>query len=560
VSARLLLAGEVQPLVRNLPICPDAVSVFGSLCDNGRREGTLMLESADTTAPTGEKSLLVLKSALALRCRNREVEVVAHTSNGQALRSWLTSLPFNAQIVQEDEQVTKFSFAPPPADGDPLARLCAPSPIDVPRALMQRLRPVGAEALTMPLLVGTFSYDLLGIIEDLPEAHTDPLQWPDFELWFAERMLWIDHRRERSLLVAFAVGGQNAERNYNDAAEATAVLADEIAALAVNKTNKRHAAASAQVSGAADTADTVDTNETPTNAAAISGTEAKGFTVDCSDEEFGALVKQLKGHIVAGDVFQIVASRTFSARCDNPLAAYHQLRAIDATPYMFYLAGSAGILFGASPETAVRVHSQPRQVEIRPIAGTRARARRPDGTIDLDLDSRLEAELRLDEKELAEHMMLVDLARNDAARVCKPATRTVHRLLGIEKYAYVMHLVSHITGELRDDFDALHAYMATANMGTLVGAPKIEAARLLRRYEATRRGPYGGAVGYLTCDGRMDTAIVIRSTVVKGNTAFVRAGAGIVFDSQPQAEADESKRKAQAVLNAIERSSRKEPE
>jgi anthranilate synthase component 1 len=213
--------------------------------------------------------------------------------------------------------------------------------------------------------------------------------------------------------------------------------------------------------------------------------------------------------------------------------------------------GTDSIVFGASPETAVKVSGSPRRVTIRPIAGTAARGRTAQGSIDADLDTRREAALRLDEKETAEHMMLVDLARNDVARVSRPGTRQVTRLLTVDRYAHVMHLVSEVQGELAPGLDALHAYAAAMNMGTLVGAPKIRAAEILREVEPTRRGAYGGAAGYLTQDGEMDTAIVIRAAVVRDGIARVRAGAGIVFDSDPVTEAAETRRKAEAVLRAI---------
>jgi anthranilate synthase component 1 len=167
------------------------------------------------------------------------------------------------------------------------------------------------------------------------------------------------------------------------------------------------------------------------------------------------------------------------------------------------------------------------------------------------LDARLQAALMTDAKELAEHMMLVDLARNDVARVSRPGTRRVSELLAVDRYQHVMHLVSEVQGELADGLDALHAYAASLNMGTLVGAPKIRAAELLREREADKRGPYGGAVGYLTHDGEMDTAIVIRSALVREGRALVRAGAGVVLDSDPAAEAAETRRKAAAVIEAI---------
>jgi anthranilate synthase component 1 len=237
--------------------------------------------------------------------------------------------------------------------------------------------------------------------------------------------------------------------------------------------------------------------------------------------------------------------------CGDPFAAYRALRTLNPSPYMFYLCHDNFALFGASPESSVKVDGKTRRVEISPIAGTRRRGLRDDGSLDADLDGRIEAELRLDEKENAEHMMLVDLARNDVARVSKPGTRHVADLLRTERYSHVMHLVSRVCGELSDGLDALHAYQASMNMGTLTGAPKIKAMQLLRHYEGGRRGHYGGAVGYLRGDGSFDTAIVIRAALVQNGAAHIRAGAGIVHDSAPLLEADETRRKAEAVLRAI---------
>jgi anthranilate synthase component 1 len=205
------------------------------------------------------------------------------------------------------------------------------------------------------------------------------------------------------------------------------------------------------------------------------------------------------------------------------------------------------VLFGASPETSVRLYREEGwpTVEVRPIAGTR-----PRGTT-ADEDDRFEAEMRLDEKEMAEHMMLVDLARNDVARISIPGTRRVAKLLTVERYARVMHLVSSVTGKLAIGFDALDALAACLNVGTLTGAPKIRATQLLRQTERTKRGPYGGAIGWVNGAGMMDTAVVIRSAVVRDGIAFVRAGAGVVYDSDPKAEADETRRKASALLSIL---------
>ena len=218
---------------------------------------------------------------------------------------------------------------------------------------------------------------------------------------------------------------------------------------------------------------------------------------------------------------------------------------------MFYLNTQNTVLMGSSPELNLRVSGTDKPyVEIRPIAGTKPRGR-IGSEIDGDTDFRYEAELKLDRKELAEHIMLVDLARNDISRVAEPGTRFVTELLTVEKYDSVQHLVSNVKGKLRSSLDALSAYLATMNMGTLTGAPKIEAMKIIRRFEKTKRGYYGGAVMYLTVDGQFDSCITIRSLQVKDGLAYVRAGAGIVHDSVPKTEFEETEHKARSCLRAI---------
>ena len=272
------------------------------------------------------------------------------------------------------------------------------------------------------------------------------------------------------------------------------------------------------------------------------------------DETYKQDVVDLKANILSGDIFQVVPSRTFSLPCPDPLTAYAQLKISNPSPYMFYMQDADFTIFGASPESAIKYEKSSNQVEIYPIAGTRPRGKRANGEIDPDLDSRIELNLREDDKEKAEHIMLVDLARNDVAKVSRPGTRFVKDLLKVDRYSHVMHLVSRVVGQLRDDLDALHAYQACMNMGTLVGAPKVSAATLIRQVEKKRRGSYGGAVGYLNGNGDMDTCIVIRSAFVKNDRAYIQAGAGVVYDSDPQSEANETRTKAQAVINAVRRS------
>ena len=272
---------------------------------------------------------------------------------------------------------------------------------------------------------------------------------------------------------------------------------------------------------------------------------------DADDATFRADVEKLQRKIHAGDIYQVVPARSFALECPSALAAYRTLRDTNPSPYMFYVRGDGYELFGASPESNLRFTPEDRGVQLYPIAGTRPRGLRPDGSISHELDIRNELEMRTDHKEIAEHTMLVDLARNDLARVAVPRSRQVAELLQVDRYSRVMHLVSRVTAKLHSDFDALDAYRACMNMGTLTGAPKLRATELVRQTEGTRRGSYGGAVGYLRGDGAMDNCIVIRSAYVQDGTAVVQAGAGVVKDSVPQAEADETVHKAYAVLNAI---------
>lgn len=520
--------GEILALSRSLDAYPDPVALYAACTDGGARADTLLLESADLVAKSAEQSLVMTRAALRLTCRGREVEVRALSANGAGALGWIAErLRARAELRTEEDALTA-SFPPAPHDASEDTRLAAPAPLDAVRAAILGVRVLGGPPVA-PLCLGTFAYDLLGVYERLPAAAHNPTGWPDFELWVAEELVVIQHRARRTTILRYVLGGPRAAAAYHDAERALGDLVETCRRI------------DTVVPAKAVTQRDVE----PLDPRLRGNDEA---VPDLDDAASPELVTQLKTHIVKGDVFQIVASRSFSAPCPDPLAAYTRLRALNPSPYMFFLHGAAGVLFGASPESALTVRRDPtgaRRVAISPIAGTRPRG------FDADLDTRIEAELRLDEKEIAEHMMLVDLARNDVARVSKPGTRAVTRLLDVVRYSHVMHLVSLVSGELRAELDALHAYVATMNMGTLTGAPKLEAATLLRRYEPARRGPYGGAVGYLTADGELDTCIVIRSAHVAGGVARVRAGAGIVYDSDPAAEATETRRKADAVLAAI---------
>jgi anthranilate synthase component 1 len=275
-------------------------------------------------------------------------------------------------------------------------------------------------------------------------------------------------------------------------------------------------------------------------------------TTDTNQQEYEEMVRQAQKHILDGDIFQVVLSRTKIEPCtDEPLDVYKRLRELNPSPYMFYINTPNTALLGSSPELNLRVSgTENRSVEIRPIAGTKPRGR-VGGKLDEDIDFRYEAELKIDRKELAEHMMLVDLARNDIARVAEPGSRVVTELLTVEKYESVQHLVSNVKGTLANNLDALSAYLATMNMGTLTGAPKIEAMKIIRQLEKTKRGYYGGAVMYLTVDGQFDSCITIRSLQMKDNKAYIRVGAGIVHDSVPKTEFEETEHKAGSCIRAL---------
>jgi len=527
--------GTARALTRRLAAPADRLALYAALSDGGTRADTMLLETL------AGPSLILDRAALRIECRGGEVVLTRLTAGGDALmRIAARSLPERVAAHEADRLILRF---PRTASDDAEQRLLAPSPFDVLRALTSGIRSDTPEEPFTLALMGVVAFDHVDLFEDLPAPAEDRLNFPDFIFWAAESLVVAEPALAPRLVCAsFGSDAAEAERTQNDAAErltglaarcaSTTVRAEPVEALSflpAAEKEKGRASTSSARTGLGGSLD-------PT-----------GAVPDLDDSEYAALVSRMKEHVLAGDVYQIVPSRTFAAPCPDPLAAFAAVRALDRSPYMFFVASPDHILFGASPETSVRVKREDGwpSIEVKPIAGTRPRG------ADHDEDDRMEADLRLDQKEVAEHMMLVDLARNDVARVSIPGTRRVANLMTVERYARVMHLVSSVKGNLAIGYDALHALQACLNVGTLSGAPKIRATQLLRGAERTKRGPYGGAVGWLSGEGAMDTGVVIRSAVVKDGTAYVRAGAGVVHDSDPQAEADETRRKASAILSAI---------
>ncbi|MBO9491478.1 anthranilate synthase component 1 [Endozoicomonas sp. G2_1] len=498
----------------------DPLAVYQKLCSN--KTNTVLLESAEIDQKHQLKSLLLVDAALKIVCHGQSVTFTPLSDNGQS------ALAFAKHSLEQTDGVAELTttnnqlivhFAQPLAELDEKSRLLATNPFQALR-LFTELDGAKQHPFSV-FLGGALAFDMIATSEPLPSVNESDNTCPDYVFYLAETLIAIDHESQTTELIGNAFS--RCEQIKNDVQQQLTQL---------QKALDQNFSATQQV---------VDKNAQPVE-----------VTCDFTDQEFCTMVEQLKEHVCAGDIFQVVPSRTFSLACDNPLTAYQVLKARNPSPYMFFLQDDDFCMFGASPESSLKYQVSNRQVELYPIAGTRPRGFDANGRLSPDLDSRIELDLRLDKKELSEHIMLVDLARNDIARVSQPGTRHVADLLKVDRYSHVMHLVSRVCGTLSEDLDALHAYQACMNMGTLSGAPKVRATELIRQFEGKRRGSYGGAVGYFTGTGEMDTCIVIRSAFVNNGIAQVQAGAGVVYDSNPQAEADETRQKAQAVISAIQ--------
>jgi anthranilate synthase component 1 len=504
-----LKSGEAMALYRQLPGSHDPLQLYRKMSGNGGAN-TLLFENAAGHA------MILAAAAVRVTCRNGEVLVQSIGDGGPDVIEAL-AVKLTDRVVARTDGELRLRFERSNSS-DLEERLLAPSPFDVLRALTRFPSSSPEERFTI-FCGGVVSFDHVDLFEELPQPASDPLAYPDFEFWLSEGLVLVEPSGKARILSTFF--------GSDDSGRGTRAYHSAVARL-----DALYELAQATFEVPAEQPSTANDNEP---------------VPDLSDAEYADLVVRVKENIAAGDVYQIVPSRTFRVPCADPLAAYARQRESDPSPYMFFVSGAEHILFGASPETSVKVWrtSGTPMVEVKPIAGTRRRGETADE------DDRLEADLRLDVKEGAEHIMLVDLARNDVARVSAPGTRRVAKLLTVERYARVMHLVSSVTGELADGLDCLDALQSCLNVGTLSGAPKLRATELLREYEATKRGPYGGAVGWLSGTGEMDTGVVIRSAVVKDGQAYVRAGAGVVHDSDPRAETEETRQKASAVLAAL---------
>lgn len=346
-------------------------------------------------------------------------------------------------------------------------------------------------------LVGYFSYDMVRFFEKLPSLVKDCEGFPDAHFIIPEHLLCFDHVRKETFLISCG----REDRKVEKIAEGNAEIGDF---------------------------------------------SVKDTKPDMSKKEFEKCVSRAKEYIKEGDIFQVVLSRQLSASYDgDALQFYDVLRGINPSPYMFYLDFGDVKIAGSSPEMLVRLRDG--ELTLRPIAGTRQRGKSAEE------DEKLKLEMLLDEKERAEHTMLVDLGRNDLGRVAEYGTVQVNELMGIEKYSHVQHIVSNITAALQKGRDAFDVLRATFPAGTVTGAPKIRAMEIIEELEKTRRGPYAGGVGYFDFSGNLDFAIAIRTMFAKNGTAYFQAGAGIVADSVPEREFYETENKLKALTSTIER-------
>jgi anthranilate synthase component I len=411
-------------------------------------------------------------------------------------------------IIEEDGQRCEFESAV-----DPLTEL---------QRLMARFRAVDLPGLP-PFTggaVGYLGYDAVRFFEPtVGNPPPDQLGLPEMVFLITDTFLVFDHRFRRLKIFANAfVEGTRVEQAYDLAAQKIRRIVDKL-----EQPTKTQLMNTAPI--------------------AVSPSPQSNTT----REEFHEMVRKAKGHIEAGDIFQMVPSQRFEANFKgNPLTLYRALRFINPSPYMFCLRlGERFALVGSSPEVHVRLRG--RSVEIRPIAGTRKR-----GATSAE-DDDLAEELLADPKERAEHLMLVDLARNDVGRISEYGTVKVTEFMTVERYSHVMHIVSNVIGELDRSYTAYDVMRATFPAGTVSGAPKVRAMQLIYEFEKSKRGVYAGAVGYFGFDGQLDSCIALRSIVLKDGIAYVQAGGGVVADSVPELEFQESVNKAMATFRAIER-------
>jgi len=448
----------------------------------------------------------------------RDIQADLETPVSAYLKIARGNYSFLLESVEGGERLARYSFIG--TEPSLVLRTGNENPVD-PLYLVEkefsRLHPVSIADLPRfhGGMVGYLSYEVARYFERLPCPDQDPQGLPESVLMLADTLLVFDHVTHKIKVVSHAHLDGDVDTAYREA--------------------------TCKIDGLVNRLEQPMHSETLKNAPPDKSEVSSNF----SQAEFESIVSQAKEYIYAGDIIQVVLSQRLARPTyASPFAIYRALRSVNPSPYMYYLHLGDFHIVGASPELLVRVEDG--IVSNHPIAGTRRRGK--DATEDLAL----EEELRHDEKERAEHIMLVDLGRNDIGRISEPGTVQVTQLMDVERYSHVMHLVSHAQGKLRAGLSQFDALRSCFPAGTVSGAPKIRAMEIIAELEKEQRGPYAGAVGYLDFSGNLDTAIAIRTVIIKDNIAYIQAGAGIVADSIPEREYQESLNKAQALLTAID--------
>jgi anthranilate synthase component 1 len=486
-ARELARQGNVVPVrARLVDDCETPVSAFLKL-RAGEPEGApcFLLESAEQ-GRFGRHSFVGLRPRAMLRW-----------SEG-VLSEW------GGPEISVDEEPRRIEPAP-----DPYAAVAA-------RLQEYRLAPVEGLPLFAGGAVGFFGYDLVRTVEPLGEPNPDPLGLPDMALMVTDAMVAFDHLTHELTILACAFVDEegNVDAAYELAAETIVEMRERLR-------------------GAVPVPERPSVVEPPT------------FESNVTQTEFEDTVTRIVEYVHAGDAFQVVPSQRFSAPAPvEAFSVYRGLRAVNPSPYMYFLEFGDFQIAGASPEPLVKVTGD--RVETRPIAGTYPRGDSEDE------DERLKVKLRNDPKEVAEHVMLVDLSRNDLGRVCEYGSVKVDDLMAVETYSHVLHIVSKVSGKLRDDVSTMDLLRSALPAGTLSGAPKVRAMQIIDELEKVKRCSYGGAIGYLSWNGDLDTAIHIRTVVVKDGQLHVQAGGGTVADARPSNEYWESMNKARAVFRAVE--------
>lgn len=372
-------------------------------------------------------------------------------------------------------------------------------------------------------LVGYIGYDMVRFFEELPDYKKESLRLPDLFLMVTDTVIIFDNLKGKIKVVSNAhINDKTVEEAYREAEQKIDNIIEKLRR-AKGKNRKAN----------------------PLLPSLIKDEQQRRYSSSfISKEAFEKAVSKCKEYIFSGDIVQVVLSQRFACEFStDPFNVYRALRIINPSPYMYYIDTGDMKLVGSSPEILVRLEG--RQIILRPIAGTRKRGETEEE------DIRLEEELRKDPKEIAEHIMLVDLGRNDVGRVAEIGSVKVTELMSVERYSHVMHLVSNVQGILRKELDAFNVLEACFPAGTVTGAPKVRAMEIIEELEPIRRGPYAGAVGYISYSGNMDTCITIRTLLIKGNKIYVQAGAGIVADSIPEKEYEETVNKAMGMMKAV---------